>query len=104
MKHIRKFNNLLKENSKYQESPIVFVGAHSKGVIEYGNIHIYIKGEDLYIIIEQYSDGREKFLLNNLDDKEALEKFGIEIDGEEIVGPSEFLSDLHTFYDSKSRL
>ena len=62
MKHIRKFNNLLKENSKYQESPIVFVGAHSKGVIEYGN------------------------------------------DGEEIVGPSEFLSDLHTFYDSNSRL
>jgi hypothetical protein len=104
MKHIRRFNDSLKENSKYQESPIVFVGAHSRGIIEYGDVHIYLQGDDLYIIIEQYSDGREKFLLDNLDYKEKLESFGIEIDGEEIVGPREFLSDLHSFYDGNSRL
>ena len=108
MKHIRRFNDSLKENSKYQQSPITFIGANSQGVIEYGDIHIYLQGEDIFIIIEQYSDGREKFLLDNPDDKEKLEPFGIEIrtslDGEEIVGPQEFLSDLHAFYDGNSRL
>lgn len=106
MKHIRRFNDSLKENSKYQQSPIAFIGANSQGVIEYGDIHIDLQGEDIFIIIEQYSDGREKFLLNDPDDKEKLEPFGIEIakDGEEIVGPQEFLSDLHTFYDSNSHV
>ena len=107
MKHIRRFNDSLKENSKYQESLITFIGANSQGVIEYGYIHIRTspdsQGEDIFITIEQYSDGREKFLLHP-DDKEKLEPFGIEIDGEEIVGPKEFLSDLHAFYDGNSRL
>ena len=103
MRHIKRFNDSLKENSEYQKSPIVFIGAKSKGIIEYGYIHIVLNGDDIYINIEQYSDGREKFFLDDTDDKEKLEPFGIEIEGEEILGPQEFLSDLHNFYDGSSR-
>jgi len=105
MKYIKKFNELIKENSKYQVSPIVFIGAFSQGVVEHGSIHIDIKGDDCNITIEQSGGGVERFFLDDTQYKEKLESFGIEFDGdEEIVGPPDFLSDLHDFYDVNSRM
>jgi hypothetical protein len=105
MKYLKLFENFLKENSKYQVSPIVFISAFSQGVVEHGSIHIDIKGDDCNITIEQSSNGTERFFLDDTEYKEKLESFGIEFDGnEEIVGPEDFLSDLHDFYDANSRM
>lgn len=82
---------------------IEFKEAHAQGVIEYGSICLEVDGEEIYITIEQRSDGIEKYLLDNIEFKDKLELLGVEFEGcEEIVGPKEFLLDLFYFYDSKT--
>lgn len=80
---------------------IKFLDATSQGAIEYGYVELEIDDEEFNITIEQYSNGSEVFLLDDLEYKEKLESLGVEFDGDErIVGPDEFLSNLHDFYDS----
>lgn len=82
---------------------IEFKDASAQGVIEYGIISLEVDGEDVYVTIEQRSDGKVKFILDNIDFRPDLESLGIEFkDYEEIVGPKEFLTDLFYFYDSKT--
>ena len=82
---------------------IEFKEAHAQGIIEYGSISLEVDGEEIYITIEQRSDGIEKYLLDYIEFNPKLESLGVEFDGdEEIVGPKEFLLELFYFYDSKT--
>jgi hypothetical protein len=75
--------------------------AYAEGIIEYGVISLDVDGEEIYITIEQRSDGLVKYLLDDIDFKDKLKSLGIEFEGyEEIVGPEEFLLELFYFYDS----
>lgn len=85
------------------DANIKFKDATAQGVIEYGSISLEVDGEEIYITIEQRSDGIEKYLLDYIEFKEKLESLGVEFEGcEEIVGPKEFLLELYYFYDSKT--
>jgi hypothetical protein len=80
---------------------IKFLDATSQGAIEYGYVELEIDNEEFNITIEQYSNGVEVFLLDDSEYKEKLESLGVEFNEDErIIGPDQFLSDLHDFYDS----
>jgi hypothetical protein len=90
---------------------IEFIDAFSSGVfddgdgfVEEGAIDILIDGKEVRLIIQQYGDGEETFLLDDFGYKELMEYYGIEFyDDEELSGPQSFLDDLHSFYDSQTK-
>jgi len=85
------------------DANIKFKDATAQGVIEYGSISLEVDGEEIYITIEQGSNGEVTCLLDDTEFKEKLESLGVEFEGcEEIVGPKEFLLELYYFYDSKT--
>jgi hypothetical protein len=96
--HLKRFNE---SNEDFDFGEVKFVDAESQGIVEHGYILLHVGDSDINITIQQYSNGVVIYLLDDLEYKDILESNGVEFDGdEEIVGPSEFISDLFNFYVS----
>ena len=95
---------IVKRVIKEDINDISFVDARSEGIVEVGFITIMVDGEEIIIYVEQKTNRKgeysETYLLEDPKYYRLLKSHGVKFDGEEIIGPDNFLYDLHDFYSS----
>lgn len=97
-------NRIVKRVIKENIYDIEYVKAKSDGIVEIGTITIGVDGEEVSIYVEHKTNRRgeysESYTIEDSNYIGLLESYGVEFDHEEIIGPDNFLYDLHDFYSS----